>query len=193
MVVTCVLVFTWKHFFPFFSAKLWLHYFSFTSTSGFCRLYSFHSSRLLKPQPDPSAPPRNPRCCLKETLIPIHSFRPDLSTIIPVLSVVEYIFSVFKKRLLEWIKVVRMFCMACYLDHCKPLFINLNILTLPSIGIYLQLFEIHKDKNKFMENSDSTDIPPELRRSLIHVKEKIVKCLSVCITSGSKELTSKQI
>lgn len=50
-------------------------------------------------------------------------------------------------------RVVRIVVDAKYSDHCKPHFINLQILTLPSLYILCQLLEIHKNRGKYKLNS----------------------------------------
>lgn len=47
---------------------------------------------------------------------------------------------------------VRGIAWAAYHDHCKPYFIRLQILNLPSLYILYQLLEIHKLKNIFSLN-----------------------------------------
>lgn len=51
-------------------------------------------------------------------------------------------------------KIVRIIVRANYTDHCKPFFIQLKILTLPSLYIFYQLLEIYKNKKHFVLNED---------------------------------------
>ena len=41
-----------------------------------------------------------------------------------------------------------------YLAHCKPLFISLKVLTLPSLYIYHSVCAIHKNRTDYVLNSD---------------------------------------
>lgn len=50
-------------------------------------------------------------------------------------------------------KAVRVIEKAGFRDHCKPLFTDFGIMTLPSLYIFYQLLEIHKNRDKFNLNS----------------------------------------
>lgn len=51
-------------------------------------------------------------------------------------------------------KAIRLITKSGYLDHCRPLFVSLHILTLPSLYIYYTLCAIHKNRGVYSLNSD---------------------------------------
>lgn len=56
-------------------------------------------------------------------------------------------------------KAIRVIAKAGYFDHCKPIFQRFRIMPLPTLYIYYQLLEIHKNKELFILNSDVHTYP----------------------------------
>ena len=77
-------------------------------------------------------------------------------------------------------KAVRIICGAGYRDHCRPLFQNLKILTLPSMLIYYSLLEMHASSDSYARNSDfcydtrlADNLRPRRYRLTVSVKNSL--------------------
>ena len=56
-------------------------------------------------------------------------------------------------------KVVRIITNVGFREHCRPLFLKLSMLTLPSLFIYNTLTEVHSKSSGLFKNSDFHDYP----------------------------------
>lgn len=72
-------------------------------------------------------------------------------------------------------KLVRIISDVSMREHCKPLFVNLKIMSLPSLFIYYTVLEIHKNRHKFTTPSQLHSYPTRRNEDLYLTRFRLNK------------------